>query len=95
MYTELSYIICSKSKKVNDDVKLWRKILNGASFVNELYKLTENQFGIVGIQIASATMYLNVFVKDLISRLTYYYLDHAEIQLSPISYAWNLSFVYY
>ena len=51
MYTESSRIICSKSKKADDDVKLWRETLDGASFVSALCRPTGNQFGVVGIQV--------------------------------------------
>ena len=36
-------------KKQNDEVKLWRETLDGASFVNIACRPTSNQFGIVGI----------------------------------------------
>src|SRR6266511_653258 len=83
IYTESSRIICSKSKKADDDVKLWRKTLDGASFISVLCRSAENQFGIIGIQVAGTTMYLNVFVKDLAGIPRYFHLDHAEIPLSP------------
>jgi len=51
MYTESSRIICSKSKKADDDVKLWRKTLDSASFVSALCRPAGNQFGVVGIQV--------------------------------------------
>ena len=83
MYTESSRIICSKSKKVDDDIKLWRETLDGASFVSALCRPVGNQFGIVGIQVAGTTIYLNVLIKDLAGIPRYYHLDHAEIPLSP------------
>ena len=39
--------------------------MNGASFVSTLCRLTGNQFGIVGIQVAGIIIYLNILVKDL------------------------------
>ena len=83
MYTESSRIICSKSKKADDDIKLWRETLDGASFVSALCRPAGNQFGIIGIQVAGTTMYLNVLVKDLAGIPRYFHLDHAEIPLSP------------
>ncbi|GES80357.1 hypothetical protein GLOIN_2v1776328 [Rhizophagus clarus] len=83
MYTESSRIICSKSKKEDDDVKLWRETLDGASFVSALCRPAGNQFGIVGIQVAGTTMYLNILVNDLAGIPRYFHLDHAEIPLSP------------
>ena len=82
MYTESSCIICSKSKKADDDVKLWRETLDGASFVSALCRPAGNQFGVVGIQVAGTTMYVNVLVKDLAGIPRYFHLDHAEIPLS-------------
>ena len=82
MYTESSRIICSKSKKADDDVKLWRETLDGASFVSALCRPAGNQFGVVGIQVAGTTMYVNVLVKDLAGIPRYFHLDHAEIPLS-------------
>ena len=67
IYTESSCIIYSKSKKVDDDVKLWRETLDGASFISALYRLAGNQFGVIGIQVTSITIYVNVLIKDLAS----------------------------
>jgi len=83
MYTESSRIICSKSKKADDDVKLWRETLDGASFISVLCRPAGNQFGIIGIQVTGTTMYLNVLVKDLAGIPRYFYLDYAEILLFP------------
>ncbi|GBB85908.1 hypothetical protein RclHR1_12340012 [Rhizophagus clarus] len=49
IYVECSRIVCSATKKANDEVKLWRETLDGASFVNIACRPTSNQFGIVGI----------------------------------------------
>jgi hypothetical protein len=85
MYTESSRIICSTSKKADDDIKLWREALDGASFISALCRPTGNQFGITGIQIAGAEMRLNVLVYDLAGIPRYFHLDNAEIPLSPSS----------
>jgi hypothetical protein len=82
IYTESSRIICSETKKEEDDVKLWRETLDGASFISALCRLARNQFGVVGIQVAGTTIYLNVLVKDLADIPRYFHLDHAEIPLS-------------
>ncbi|CAG8661812.1 1212_t:CDS:2, partial [Paraglomus occultum] len=63
LYIESSRIICSKSKKDDDDVKLWRETLDGASFIG-LSCRPSHQFGVVGIQVAGTVMRLNVLVKD-------------------------------
>jgi hypothetical protein len=83
IYTESSRIICSETKKEEDDVKLWREMLDGASFISALCRPAGNQFGVVGIQVAGTTIYLNVLVKDLAGIPRYFHLDHAEIPLSP------------
>ncbi|KAG9301859.1 hypothetical protein G9A89_004538 [Geosiphon pyriformis] len=83
LYVESSRILCSNSKKTDDDVKLWRETLDGVSFVDALCRPVGNQFGIVGIQIAGTTMRLNVLMKDLGGIPRYFHLDNAEIPLSP------------
>ncbi|GES81253.1 hypothetical protein GLOIN_2v1776328 [Rhizophagus clarus] len=67
-YVECSRIVCSATKKANDEVKLWRETLDGASFVNIACRPTSSQFGIVGIQVAGTTIYLNR-VKSLVRLL--------------------------
>ncbi|CAG8642303.1 2523_t:CDS:2, partial [Paraglomus occultum] len=83
LYVESSRILCSNSKIMDDDVKLWRETLDGVSFVDALCRPVGNQFGIVGIQIAGTTMRLNVLMKDLGGIPRYFHLDNAEIPLSP------------
>ncbi|CAI2194378.1 2_t:CDS:1, partial [Funneliformis geosporum] len=70
------------SKKSDDEVKLWRETLDEASYISILCRPVGNQFGVIGIQIAGITMYLNILVKDLASIPRYFHLDHAEILLS-------------
>nr|CAG8631836.1 82_t:CDS:2 [Entrophospora candida] len=82
VYTESLHILCNNSKKADDDVKLWREALDGASFISELYRPVGNQFGIVGIQIAGSIIYLNILVKDLAGIPRYFHVDHAEIPLT-------------
>ena len=81
LYTESSRIVCSNSKKSDDEVKLWRETLDGASYISALCRPAGNQFGVVGIQVASTTMYLNILVNDLAGIPRYFHLDHAEIPL--------------
>ncbi|CAG8696997.1 8881_t:CDS:2, partial [Scutellospora calospora] len=49
-YIESSRINCSKTKKDDDYMKLWREILDGVSLIDATYRPKTNQFGIVGIQ---------------------------------------------
>jgi len=74
-YVESSRIICINSKKDDDSVKLWRKIQNGISFVNIACRLLSNQFGIIGIQVTSKKVYLNVLVKDANRIPRYFHLN--------------------
>ncbi|UZO23463.1 uncharacterized protein OCT59_015803 [Rhizophagus irregularis] len=48
LYTESSRIVCSNSKKSDDEVKLWRETLDEASYISALCRPTGNQFGIKG-----------------------------------------------
>src|SRR5436189_3069692 len=47
-----------------NSVKLWRKTLDGVSFIGNACRPTNNQFGIVGIQVAGEDLYLNFLIKD-------------------------------
>ena len=82
LYTESSRIVCSNSKKSDDEVKLWRETLDGTSYISALCRPVGNQFGVVRIQVAGTTMYLNILVNDLAGIPRYFHLDHAEIPLS-------------
>ena len=57
--------------------------MDGTSYISALCRLTGNQFGVVGIQIAGTTIYLNILVNDLADISRYFHLDHTEIPLSP------------
>ena len=83
MYVESSRIICTNSKKVDDNVKLWRETLDGMSFIGASCRPARNQFGVVGLQIAGTDLRLNVLVKDLGGIPRYFHLDHSEIPLTP------------
>ncbi|CAG8835722.1 2487_t:CDS:2, partial [Racocetra persica] len=68
-------------KKKDDEVKLWRETLDGASFKGLSCKPRSNQFGVVGIQIAGTVMRLNILVMDSVGIPRYFHLDHTEIPL--------------
>ena len=55
--------------------------MDGASFVSALCRPAGNQFGVIGIQVTSITIYVNVLIKDLASISRYFYLDYAKIPL--------------
>ncbi|RHZ89168.1 hypothetical protein Glove_18g128 [Diversispora epigaea] len=78
-YVELSRILCTKSKKEDDSVKLWRETLDSISFVGVACRPTNNQFGIVGIQVAGEYLYLNILVKDASGIPRYFHVDQVEI----------------
>ncbi|GES80988.1 hypothetical protein GLOIN_2v1632380 [Rhizophagus clarus] len=77
-----SRIIRNDTKKSNDEVKLWRETLDGISFVNLVCRPLNNQFGIVGVQVAGEDIYLNVLVNDAGGLSRYFHIDHAEIPLT-------------
>ncbi|CAG8708432.1 12516_t:CDS:2, partial [Ambispora leptoticha] len=85
-YVESSRINCSKTKKNDDYVKLWRETLDGVSFIDATCRPMANQFGVEGIQVAGDVMYLNVLIKDAGGIPRYFHLDHAEIPLFPTSF---------
>ncbi|CAG8511144.1 3647_t:CDS:2, partial [Gigaspora margarita] len=74
-YVECSRVVCAKSKKTDDSMKLWRETLDGLAYVNESCRPKSNQFGIVGIQVAGEVIYLNVMVKDANGIPRYFHLD--------------------
>ncbi|RHZ69783.1 hypothetical protein Glove_278g37 [Diversispora epigaea] len=78
-YIESSRILCTKSKREDDSVKLWRETLDGISFVGVACRPTNNQFGIVGIQVANEDLYLNILVKDVSGIPKYFHVDQVKI----------------
>ncbi|CAG8765893.1 6097_t:CDS:2, partial [Cetraspora pellucida] len=38
------------TKKEEDEIKLWRELLDGSSYINSACRPIHNQFGVVGIQ---------------------------------------------
>ena len=61
---------------------MWRETLDGISFVNLVCRPLNNQFGIVGVQVAGEDIYLNVLVNDASGLSCYFHIDHAEIPLT-------------
>ncbi|CAG8575266.1 1880_t:CDS:2, partial [Paraglomus brasilianum] len=79
LYVESSRVVCT-DKKANDDyVKLWRETLDGVNYVSSLM---QNQFGIVGIQVAGEMIFLNVMMNDTCGIPRYFHLCEAEIPLT-------------
>ncbi|GET66578.1 hypothetical protein GLOIN_2v1776328 [Rhizophagus irregularis DAOM 181602=DAOM 197198] len=52
----------------DDDVKLWREMIDGTSAINALCKPAGNEFGVVGIQIAGLDMNIMIVNKSLITQ---------------------------
>ncbi|RHZ47607.1 hypothetical protein Glove_575g27 [Diversispora epigaea] len=82
LYVESSRIVCSSTKKADDEIKLWRELLDGSSYISSACRPICNQFGVVGIQVAGEKIYLNVLVNDASGIPRYFHLDHAEIPLT-------------
>ncbi|GES89966.1 hypothetical protein GLOIN_2v1873217 [Rhizophagus clarus] len=57
MYVKCSRLYCSQQKKIDDEIKLWRKSNNGMFWVHNVLKLEKDQFGIVGVQVAGNRTY--------------------------------------
>ena len=76
--SSIHVIVCSTTKKANNEVKLW---IDGASFANIACRPTSNQFGIFGIQVTGATIYLYVLMNDASEIPRYFHLDHLWIPI--------------
>ncbi|CAG8749845.1 2204_t:CDS:2, partial [Cetraspora pellucida] len=79
MYVECSRLVCTPQKKVNDDIKLWSECNDGMYYTRKTLHPDKDQFGIVGIQIAEDTLYLNVLIRDKLNIDRYYKIELAKI----------------
>ena len=52
VFGECSHLLCSDTKKKEDEIKLWRETNDGMFWVRQGCKPEKDQFGIVGIQVA-------------------------------------------
>ncbi|CAG8616724.1 13937_t:CDS:2 [Ambispora leptoticha] len=52
IFAECSRIVCSDEKEDDDRVKLWRELNDGLYWANRGCRLDENEFGILGFQVA-------------------------------------------
>nr|CAG8666555.1 11083_t:CDS:2 [Entrophospora candida] len=64
MFVECSHLVCTKKKKENDKVKLWREMNDGMYFLHGNCRPVKNEFGILGIQVAGDMLHLNILIKD-------------------------------
>ncbi|CAI2182682.1 12739_t:CDS:2 [Funneliformis geosporum] len=67
VYNEVKKHLSDIAIKADNNIKLWKDVLDGASFINALYRPVRNQFRITGIQITGIEMQLNILVYDLTS----------------------------
>ena len=65
IYGESSRIICNRQKKVDDFVKTWREMNDGMYQAHKGCKLENNNFSIIGIQVAGNEMHLNILIRDI------------------------------
>ncbi|KAG9300974.1 hypothetical protein G9A89_005032 [Geosiphon pyriformis] len=79
MYVECSRLICSRQKKTDDEIKLWRETNDGLYWIRQSLKPDKDQFDIVGIQVAGNVLYLNLLLRDMVNIHRYYHLQSAEI----------------
>jgi hypothetical protein len=91
IFAECSRIICGDTKKDDDRVKLWRELNDGLYWANRGCRLIENEFGILGFQVAGQKFNLYVLIRDHedISRL--FLLRSVDI---PTQYTDNEKTVY-
>ncbi|RIB16634.1 hypothetical protein C2G38_1495689 [Gigaspora rosea] len=80
VYGECSRLLCSDTKKKDDEIKLWRETNDGMFWVRQGCKPEKDQFGIIGIQVAERydiigiEIQLNVLIRDNIDIHRYYHL---------------------
>ena len=83
LYIECSRISCAKQKKQDDEIKLWREVNDGMYWLRKSYKPDKEQFGIIGIQVAGRTLYLNILIQDRADCHCYFHLYEAEVPVPP------------
>jgi len=93
MFVECSRLVCRKSKKEMDEVKLWREMNDGMAYIHSSYKPDKNEFGILGIQVAEEMMYFNVLIRDTDNIDRLYHLSSVEIPVQPTDRDHVLQFV--
>ena len=64
LYVECSRLYCTRRKKKDDEIKLWRETNDGMYYVRKVLKPDKDQFGLVGVQVAGNMLHLNVLVRD-------------------------------
>jgi len=58
IFGECSRAICDNNKKKGDEIKLWRETNDGMFWVRQTCKPENEQFGIIGIQIAGIIYFI-------------------------------------
>ncbi|CAG8540121.1 4238_t:CDS:2 [Ambispora leptoticha] len=64
IFAECSRIVCGGTKEEDDRVKLWRELNDGLYWANRGCRLVENEFGILGFQVAGQKFNLYVLIRD-------------------------------
>lgn len=84
IFVECSRLVCSKNKKEDDKIKLWREMNDGLYFVYNSFKPNKDEFGILGIQVAADIIHFNILIKGLddINKLYNLYSTKIPVQLS-------------
>ncbi|CAG8563836.1 5221_t:CDS:2, partial [Scutellospora calospora] len=72
-------LVCISLKKLDDDIKLWRECNDGIYYTRKFLNPEKDQFGIVWIQIAGDTLYLNVLIRDTMNIHKYYNIEMVKI----------------
>jgi len=83
IYGESSCIICDEQKKKNDKVKTWREMNDGMYWAHKGCKLENDNFSIIGIQVAGNEMHLNILIRDIDEIHRLYNLRTVEIPIQP------------
>ena len=83
IYGKSSRIICNKQKKEDDLVKFWREMNDEIYQAHKGCKLENNNFSIIGIQVAGNEMHLNILIRDIDKLHCLYNLQTVKISIQP------------
>jgi hypothetical protein len=93
IYGESSRIICNRQKKEDDLVKTWREMNDGMYWAHKGCKLENNNFSIIGIQVAGNEMYLNILIRDIDKIHRLYNLRTVKFQFNQMIKKLYLNFI--
>ena len=78
IYAKCSRYSCTSKKEKDNYIKLWHETNDGMFLVCKGCK-PDNDFGIIGLQVAGSKLYLNILTRDMYDVCYYYHLDESEI----------------